>query len=88
MKVMRVGVPWARQAIRIIDQRTNRHQPRKKKKGRGFPSLVPKCRSEEVIFEQLMGESPDTDEEIQIRISHGPAIRAACSGTMRAWSRE
>ncbi len=68
VQVMRVGVPWARQAIQDYAP-ANEPPPEKEEEGQGIPFACPKCRSEEVIFEQLMGESPDTDENSKSKFS-------------------
>ena len=68
VQVMRVGVPWARQAMQDYEP-ANEPPPEQEEERQGIPFTCPKCRSEEVIFEQLMREPPDTDENPKSKFS-------------------
>ncbi len=61
VKVMRVGVPWAWQAMANYEP-VNEPLPEKEEEGKEIPVVCPKCRSTDVIFERLKKESqPATD---------------------------
>jgi DNA-directed RNA polymerase subunit M/transcription elongation factor TFIIS len=56
VKVMRVGVPWAWQAMTNYEP-ANEPLPEKEEEGKEIPVVCPKCRSTDVIFERLKKES-------------------------------
>jgi DNA-directed RNA polymerase subunit M/transcription elongation factor TFIIS len=53
VKVMRVGLPWAWQAMANYAP-ANEPPPEKEKEGKDIPVVCPKCRSTDVVFERLM----------------------------------
>jgi rubrerythrin len=56
VKVMRVGVPWAWQAMANYEP-ANEPLPEKEEEGKEIPVVCPRCRSTDVIFERLKKES-------------------------------
>jgi len=61
VRVMRVGIPWARQAM--LDYEPANEPPQApEEEGREIPIRCPKCHSTEVIFERLTPEPETTTE--------------------------
>lgn len=60
VRVMRVGLPWAGQAMQDYKP-ANEPPHQEEEEGREIPVTCPKCRSEEVIFEELTRED-ETDQ--------------------------
>jgi DNA-directed RNA polymerase subunit M/transcription elongation factor TFIIS len=63
VQVMRVGLPWAWQAIANYEPANEPPEEKDEEHRQEIPVTCPRCRSEEVIFEQLKRESPETDDE-------------------------
>jgi DNA-directed RNA polymerase subunit M/transcription elongation factor TFIIS len=68
VQVMRVGVPWALQALRDYEP-ANKPPPEKDREWRDTPITCPKCRSEEVVFEQLTRESAGATDESKAKFA-------------------
>jgi DNA-directed RNA polymerase subunit M/transcription elongation factor TFIIS len=61
VQVMRIGVPWAWQAIQYYAP-ANEPAPETAEESQEIPITCPRCRSEEVIFGQSKRKLPDADE--------------------------
>jgi len=59
--IMNVGLPWARQALQNYEP-ANEPGPKQPAEPDEIPVRCPKCHSTEVIFDDLIGEPPTSEE--------------------------
>jgi len=60
--IMQIGAPWARQALQYYEPLNEPKEERVEELGE-IPVYCPKCRSSEVVFDQLIGERPKTAKD-------------------------
>jgi DNA-directed RNA polymerase subunit M/transcription elongation factor TFIIS len=81
VKVMRVGVPWAWQAMADYEP-ADEPPPEKEDEGKEIPVACPKCRSTDVIFERLTLR-PQT-----VKASLDPKFEWTCDSCGYQWEDE
>lgn len=69
VRVMRVGLPWAGQAIANYEPAHEPSEQKDEEHSREIPVSCPKCRSKEVIFERLTCESVDETAQSKARFA-------------------
>jgi DNA-directed RNA polymerase subunit M/transcription elongation factor TFIIS len=62
VKVMNIGVPWARQALEYYEPR-NEPEAEKEVEPEDVAVRCPRCNSTEVVFDNLVGEEPKTEKD-------------------------
>jgi DNA-directed RNA polymerase subunit M/transcription elongation factor TFIIS len=62
VKIMSIGVPWALQALQYYEP-ANEPESEQHQEPDEIPVRCPRCRSEEVVFEDLTGEEPKTEKD-------------------------
>jgi DNA-directed RNA polymerase subunit M/transcription elongation factor TFIIS len=65
VKIMNIGVPWARQVMQDYFPKDEPESERREREevDKGFDVRCPKCHSTEVVFDELIGEPPTTEED-------------------------
>ena len=61
--IMNIGLPWARQALQNYFPKDEPEEERVDEM-KELPVTCPKCHSEEVIFDKLIGEPPTTEKAL------------------------
>jgi DNA-directed RNA polymerase subunit M/transcription elongation factor TFIIS len=78
VQVMRIGLPWARQALQHY-MPANQPEPKQQEEPGDFAVRCPKCSSEEVIFESLTTQPATTTD------SPSPKFEWTCDSCGHQW---
>jgi DNA-directed RNA polymerase subunit M/transcription elongation factor TFIIS len=78
VQIMRIGLPWAHQALRDYTP-TNEPGPRQEEEHGDLPVCCPKCHSTEVIFERLITEPTTATDDSP------PKFEWACDSCGHEW---
>ena len=65
VRIMNIGVPWARQVLQDYFPRDEPESERREREEatKDRPVRCPKCHSTEVVFDDLIGEAPTTEQD-------------------------
>ena len=77
VKVMRVGLPWAYQAMEDYFPQDEQPEPPKYKDDGEFAIRCPRCRSTDIVFNDLINPSTDTKAE--------PTYQWTCASCGNEW---